>query len=177
MTLKQLTAYKVLLVGCGSPTPAVVNVLSQKWAKGWVVHHCLFSRSAPSQAFMLSHSFFLSSNPPSRFPPSPTLSLFVLYSPHCFSSYSIPISPSFLSPFLALTIYFSPHPALFSPSLAPSYPTLLLIPLLHCLFFFLSFSLHPLPVGYRWSCCISVGLIGYDRGGKRLWNGSWMPEP
>lgn len=42
MTRKQLVAYKVLLVGCGSPTSGTVNSLSQRWTKGWLTHHWLF---------------------------------------------------------------------------------------------------------------------------------------
>lgn len=159
MTCKQLAAHKVLLVACGSHASGAVNGLSQRWAKGWRIHHWLFL-SLFSLALMC---LFLSTGPSTTALSlcyyhlfiSISVTLLSLFPHHSWLPVSLSLSPFFILHFPTGLFYNSLF--LFSRLLYTPFPSL--------------------PPEQATTGHISVGLIGYDKGDKRLWDGIALPGP
>lgn len=157
MTHKQLAAYEILLVGCGSPTSGAVNGLSQRWAKGCLIHHwlflslfslalmCLFPLLAPLPSLALSFCCY---------PLSKSISVTLL------SPFSL---HSWLPVFLSLSLFVFSHPL-------PRFSPYIFFPQLPS-------TLFPSYPSEQATGHILVGLIGYDKGDKRLWDGITLPGP
>lgn len=160
MTCKQLAAYKVLLVGCGAPTSGVVNGLSQRWAKGWLINHWLFL---------------------SLFSPA-LMRIFLSFGPYAFSCLLFVIIP-FSSLFLSL---FYPYLLFSLPFIISFFSCSFVFPI-HGLSLF-SFSLFShlfattfpfLPPEQATTGHILEGFTAYDKGEAILWDGNvfgaWPP--